>query len=85
MRIAREKRGPAPPLRTPDLPPFTELATCRATPTTAAGELVPCSTRTTKAEQAADRPHLQRPGGAPTRPHPGPRPGQLITDNIVEY
>jgi len=85
MRIAREKRAPRRLYRTPDLPPFTELVYLPRDAYYCGGELVPLLDEN-------DQPNKQLIGRicndqvVPYPPGiPVLVPGQLITDNIVEY
>ncbi len=85
MRIAREKRAPRRLYRTPDLPPFTELVYLPRDAYYCGGELVPLLDENDQANQAlagricADQ-IVPYPPGIPVLV-----PGQLITENIVEY
>ena len=85
MRIAREKRAPRRLYRTPDLPPFTELAFLPRDAYYATGELVPLLDDNDQMNrQLAGRISCDQivpyPPGIPVLV-----PGQRITDNIVEY
>ena len=85
MRIAREKRTPRRLYRTPDLPPFTELVYLPRDAYYASGELVPLLDDNDQSNQelvgriCADQ-IVPYPPGIPVLV-----PGQLITDNIVEF
>lgn len=85
MRIAREKRAPRRLYRTPDLPPFTELRYLPRDAYYCGGELVPLldendqPNRTLIGRICNDQ-VVPYPPGIPVLV-----PGQLITDNIVEY
>ena len=85
MRIAREKRAPRRLYRTPDLPPFTELVYLPRDAYYCGGELVPLlddndqPNRMLIGRICADQ-VVPYPPGIPVLV-----PGQLITDNIVEY
>ncbi len=85
MRIAREKRAPRRLYRTPDLPPFTELVYLPRDVYYCGGELVPLLDENDQPNGAligricADQ-VVPYPPGIPVLV-----PGQLITDNIVEY
>jgi arginine decarboxylase len=85
MRIAREKRTPRRLYRTPDLPPFTELVYLPRDAYYASGELVPLLDDNDQPNQelvgriCADQ-IVPYPPGIPVLV-----PGQLITDNIVEF
>lgn len=85
MRIAREKRAPRRLYRTPDLPPFTELVYLPRDAYYAGGELIPLLDDNDQANRAlsgricADQ-IVPYPPGIPVLV-----PGQLITDNIVEF
>jgi arginine decarboxylase len=85
MRIAREKRTPRRLYRTPDLPPFTELVYLPRDAYYAGGELVPLLDDNDQPNQGlvgricADQ-IVPYPPGIPVLV-----PGQLITDNIVEF
>ncbi len=85
MRIAREKRAPRRLYRTPDLPPFTELAFLPRDAYYATGELVPLLddndqlNRGLAGRICCDQ-IVPYPPGIPVLV-----PGQRITDNIVEY
>jgi arginine decarboxylase len=85
MRIAREKRAPRRLYRTPDLPPFTELAFLPRDAYYATGELVPLLDENDQVNRSlAGRVCCDQivpyPPGIPVLV-----PGQRITDNIVEY
>ena len=85
MRIAREKRAPRRLYRTPDLPPFTELAFLPRDAYYATGELVPLLDENDQINRGlAGRISCDQivpyPPGIPVLV-----PGQRITDNIVEY
>ena len=85
MRIAREKRAPRRLYRTPDLPPFTELAFLPRDAYYATGELVPLLDENDQVNrELAGRICCDQivpyPPGIPVLV-----PGQRITDNIVEY
>jgi arginine decarboxylase len=85
MRIAREKRTPRRLYRTPDLPPFTELVCLPRDAYYSGGELVPLLDDDDQPNQelvgriCADQ-IVPYPPGIPVLV-----PGQLITDNIVEF
>ena len=85
MRIAREKRAPRRLYRTPDLPPFTELVHLPRDAYYCGGELVPLLDENDQPNRmligriCADQ-VVPYPPGIPVLV-----PGQLITDNIVEY
>jgi arginine decarboxylase len=85
MRIAREKRAPRRLYRTPDLPPFTELVYLPRDAYYCGGELVPLLDENDQPNRmlvgriCADQ-VVPYPPGIPVLV-----PGQLITDNIVEY
>lgn len=85
MRIAREKRSPRRLYRTPDLPPFTELRYLPRDAYYSGGELVPLLDENDQANASlvgrvcADQ-IVPYPPGIPVLV-----PGQLITENIVEY
>ncbi|MBC8118396.1 MAG: ornithine decarboxylase, partial [Burkholderiaceae bacterium] len=85
MRISREKRAPRRLYRTPDLPPFTELAFLPRDAYYATGELVPLLddndqlNRDLAGRISCDQ-IVPYPPGIPVLV-----PGQRITDNIVEY
>ena len=85
MRIAREKRAPRRLYRTPDLPPFTELAFLPRDAYYATGELVPLlddndqMNRGLAGRISCDQ-IVPYPPGIPVLV-----PGQRITDTIVEY
>jgi arginine decarboxylase len=85
MRISREKRAPRRLYRTPDIPGFTELVYLPRDAYYCGGELVPLLDEN-------DQPNAQLIGRicadqiVPYPPGiPVLVPGQLITDNIVEY
>ncbi|MCA3226733.1 MAG: aminotransferase class I/II-fold pyridoxal phosphate-dependent enzyme [Burkholderiales bacterium] len=85
MRIAREKRAPRRLYRTPDIPGFTELVYLPRDAYYSAGELIPLLDEN-------DQPNAQLTGRicadqiVPYPPGiPVLVPGQLITDDIVEY
>ena len=85
MRIAREKRAPRRLYRTPDLPPFTDLAFLPRDAYYATGELVPLLDDNDQVNRGlAGRISCDQivpyPPGIPVLV-----PGQRITDNIVEY
>ncbi|HVE88900.1 MAG TPA: aminotransferase class I/II-fold pyridoxal phosphate-dependent enzyme [Burkholderiaceae bacterium] len=85
MRIAREKRAPRRLYRTPDLPPFTELAFLPRDAYYATGELVPLLDDNDQvngglAGRISCDQIVPYPPGIPVLV-----PGQRITDNIVEY
>ncbi len=85
MRIAREKRAPRRLYRTPDLPPFTDLAFLPRDAYYATGELVPMLDENDQVNHGlAGRISCDQivpyPPGIPVLV-----PGQRITDNIVEY
>jgi arginine decarboxylase len=85
MRIAREKRAPRRLYRTPDLPPFTQLAFLPRDAYYATGELVPLLDENDQLNRGlAGRISCDQivpyPPGIPVLV-----PGQRITDNIVEY
>ena len=85
MRIAREKRTPRRLYRTPDLPPFTELVYLPRDAYYCGGELVPLLNDNDQPNQellgriCADQ-IVPYPPGIPVLV-----PGQLVTDNIVEF
>jgi arginine decarboxylase len=85
MRIAREKRTPRRLYRTPDLPPFTELVYLPRDAYYAGGELIALLDDNDQPNQeligriCADQ-IVPYPPGIPVLV-----PGQLITDNIVEF
>ncbi len=85
MRIAREKRAPQRLYRSPDLPPFTELACLPRDAYYASGQLVPLLDDNDQVNRGlAGRISCDQivpyPPGIPVLV-----PGQRITDNIVEY
>ncbi len=85
MRIAREKRAPRRLYRTPDLPPFTELVYLPRDAYYCGGELVPLLDENDQPNRAligriCNDQVVPYPPGIPVLV-----PGQLITDNIVEY
>ena len=85
MRIAREKRAPRRLYRTPDLPPFTELVYLPRDAYYCGGELVPLLDENDQPNKAligriCNDQVVPYPPGIPVLV-----PGQLITDNIVEY
>ncbi len=85
MRISREKRAPRRLYRTPDLPPFTDLAFLPRDAYYATGELVPLLDDNDQVNrELAGRISCDQivpyPPGIPVLV-----PGQRITDNIVEY
>jgi arginine decarboxylase len=85
MRIAREKRTPRRLYRTPDLPPFTELVYLPRDAYYAGGELIALLDDNDQPNQelvgriCADQ-IVPYPPGIPVLV-----PGQVITDNIVEF
>ncbi len=85
MRIAREKRAPRRVYRSPELPAFTELVYLPRDAYYCGGELVPLLDDNDQANAAlsgricADQ-VVPYPPGIPVLV-----PGQIITDNIVEY
>jgi arginine decarboxylase len=85
MRIAREKRAPRRLYRTPEIPTFTELAYLPRDAYYCGGELLPLlddndqPNSTLIGRVCADQ-VVPYPPGIPVLV-----PGQLITDNIVEY
>jgi arginine decarboxylase len=85
MRIAREQRAPRRLYRTPDLPPFTELRYLPRDAYYCGGELMPLLDENDQPNRmlvgriCADQ-VVPYPPGIPVLV-----PGQLITDNIVEY
>jgi arginine decarboxylase len=85
MRIAREKRAPRRLYRTPDLPPFTELVYLPRDAYYSGGELIPLLDDNDQSNEelvgriSADQ-IVPYPPGIPVLV-----PGQLITDNIVEF
>ncbi|HEX7155905.1 MAG TPA: ornithine decarboxylase, partial [Burkholderiaceae bacterium] len=85
MRIAREKRAPRRVYRSPELPAFTELVYLPRDAYYCGGELVPLLDDNDQANGAlagricADQ-VVPYPPGIPVLV-----PGQIITDNIVEY
>jgi arginine decarboxylase len=85
MRIAREKRAPRRLYRTPDLPPFTELVYLPRDAYYSGGELIPLLDDNDQFNEelvgriSADQ-IVPYPPGIPVLV-----PGQLITDNIVEF
>ena len=85
MRIAREKRTPRRLYRTPDLPPFTELVYLPRDAYYASGELVALLDDNDQPNEelvgriCADQ-IVPYPPGIPVLV-----PGQLVTDNIVEF
>jgi arginine decarboxylase len=85
MRIAREKRAPRRLYRTPDLPPFTELVYLPRDAYYCGGELVPLLDENDQPNRMligriCNDQVVPYPPGIPVLV-----PGQLITDNIVEY
>jgi arginine decarboxylase len=85
MRIAREKRAPRRLYRTPDLPPFTELRYLPRDAYYCGGELVPLLDENDQPNKLligriCNDQVVPYPPGIPVLV-----PGQLITDNIVEY
>ena len=85
MRIAREKRAPRRLYRTPDLPPFTDLAFLPRDAYYASGELVPLlddndQVNPSLAGRISCDQIVPYPPGIPVLV-----PGQRITENIVEY
>jgi len=73
---AHRARGPraAPPISVPGIPSFTGCATCRATPSTAAGTGAP-GRREGQHPAGAARPGLRRPDRPLSPGHPRARPG----------
>jgi arginine decarboxylase len=85
MRISREKRAPRRLYRSPDLPPFTQLAVLPRDAYYATGELVPMLDDNDQingglAGRISCDQIVPYPPGIPVLV-----PGQRITDNIVEY